>query len=65
MSDFAWIIFIIIVYLLILRPMFQGAVNKQPPSPNKGSDTNKKSAPAGNTNNKNNEGDYVDYEEIK
>jgi hypothetical protein len=45
--------------------MFQGAVNKQPPSPNKGSDINKKSPPAGNTNNKNSETDYVDYEEIK
>lgn len=65
MSDFAWIIFIIIIYLLIIRPMFQGAVNKQPPSPNKGSDINKKPAPSGNANNKNNESDYVDYEEIK
>ena len=65
MSDFAWIAFIIIIYLLVIRPMFQGAVNKQGPEQNRRSDMKRKPSPPAENSGKNREGDYVDYEEIK
>lgn len=64
MSDFAWIAFIIIIYLLVIRPLFQGAVGKPMP-PRSGNNTIKKNHPPVDTTDKKNEGDYVDYEEVK
>ena len=58
MSDFAWIAFILIVYMVVIRPMVQGILKQDPKS--KGN-TN----PPKNTTSKKNDDDYVDYEEIK
>lgn len=64
MSDFAWIAFIIIIYLLVIRPMFQGAVGKQMP-PKPGNNTRTNNNPPGKQPDKKTDGDYVDYEEVK
>ncbi|MBC8047593.1 MAG: hypothetical protein H7Y00_12410 [Fimbriimonadaceae bacterium] len=65
MSDFTWIALIIIVYMVVIRPMIQGIVQKPTgkPSQNK---TEAKKTPASEKNNSNNpDNDYVDYEEVK
>jgi len=58
MSDFAWIVFIIIVYMVVIRPMVQGILKKDPNS--KGNPNIPKNPPT-----KKKDDDYVDYEEIK
>ena len=58
MSDFAWIAFILIVYMVVIRPMVQGILNQDPKS--KGN-----TYPPKNTKSNKHDDDYVDYEEIK
>lgn len=63
MSDWAWIALIIIVYLVVIKPMFQGIV-QTPNSRNNKNPNLKNSQTRKNTAEKNND-EYVDYEEIK
>ncbi len=58
MNDFAWIAFILIVYMVVIRPMVQGILKKEPGS--KGNNN-----PPKNPTSKKKDDDYVDYEEIK
>jgi len=57
MSDLLWIAFIIILYIVIIKPLFQGVMDapKSAKQQTKAKEPEQASKP----------GDYVDYEEIK
>lgn len=60
MSDLAWVAFIIIVYMMVIKPMMQGIL-KQPPTSSPRPKTNQTATPKQHTK----DGEYVDYEEVK
>lgn len=65
MRDFVWIALIIVIYLLVIKPLFQGVANKPAGNNNPLNRENKnKSSGANNSNGKNDKGEYVDYEEV-
>ncbi len=64
MSDFAWVALIAIIYFVVIRPLFQGAVNKPVNDQNSKTEVKNKRQSPSDSHMKNND-DYVDYEELK
>lgn len=58
MSDFAWIAFIIIVYIVVIKPLMQGVLQTPKKAGGPGNGSQVKQQEKGDA-------DYVDYEEIK
>jgi len=65
MSDFAWIALIIIVYLVVIRPMFQGIVQKPGADKKQTNSTKPRPNNSNQASQKKDDSDYVDYEEVK
>ncbi len=63
MSDLAWVAFIIIVYMIVIKPMMQGIL--QPNTNNNRPKPNNTPRRTPDSTQKKEGGDYVDYEEIK
>ncbi len=65
MSSFVWIILVIIVYLLVIRPMFKNTVNKPVTDHKPKIKIKNKPGPSSKSSDKKDDDDYVDYEEVK
>ena len=65
MNDFLWIAFIIIIYLVVIKPMIQGIMQNPKPPVDQNKQQTEKPGKAGNADSNNRDKEYVDYEEIK
>jgi len=61
MSDLFWVAFILIVYLVVIKPMMQGMLNK----PANGQPKQPKTPGTPQQKKQGKDSDYVDYEEVK